>query len=65
MAIATGAHVKLSTGGKTVVVTGQVGTVTSWACPDGTSGTYEETLIRPIQGDNPVYSNGRNKVGLY
>ncbi len=63
--IATGAHVKLATGGKTVVVTGQVGTVTSWVCNDGTSGSYDESLIRPIQGDNPRYDTPRTKVGLY
>ena len=65
MAIATGQHMKLATGGKTVVATGQAGTVVSWVAPDGTSGSYDESLIRPMQGDNPRYDTPRTKVGLY
>ena len=66
MAIATGSTVKLFTGGRSVVVTGQVGSVVSYQTLDGAmTGSYEESLIRPPRVDGESIITGRNKVGLY
>jgi uncharacterized protein YodC (DUF2158 family) len=66
MAMATGNHVRLKTGGKIVVVTGQSGSTVNWTYADGSgSGSFDETLLMTPKTDNDLFITGRNKVGLY
>jgi hypothetical protein len=66
MAIAVGARVKPMTGGRTLIVTGQVGSVVSWITGDGAlTGSFEESLVKSIRTDGDPIITGRNKVGLY